>query len=141
MGRTTTEKKGNTVILRISDDLKREIEDYSKASGQSVSEYIREILQDSITKKSARKNSVIQNKMDEGRYNDLERMCELSGLTVDKFMGYIVDYFNNGQIYIEGIAVRTRGRYDTRGLEEACHRVNVDPQEMIDRLSRSLMRG
>lgn len=157
MGRTTTEKKGNTVILRISDELKGQLEEGAKKEEVSVSEYIRGILESKKgsggkcnTKKSEpAENNVIQKEqkgalqedLDEKRYKDLERMCQLSGLSIGKFMEYIIGYFNSGRIYIDGIVVKTKGKYDTLELEEVCHRVNADPQEMIDRLTKSLMRG
>lgn len=78
--------------------------------------------------------------MSEETYRDLEQMCKLSGLTFDKFMDYIRRLFNDGKIYIEGIAVKTKGDYDLEYLVDICHRVNVDPQEMINKLANSLVR-
>lgn len=76
----------------------------------------------------------------EETYKDLENMCRLSGLTFANFMNYIRRLFNDGYIYIEGVSVKTKGEYNLSYLLEACHRANVDPQEMINKLANSLVR-
>ena len=165
MARTTNDKKGNTVILRINAELHERLKAESEREEKSISEYIRGILS-SETKCNTElrdietlraENCVLQNKlkeiegrvsknegvpqiMSEDTYRDLEQMCKLSGLTFDKFMDYIRRLFNDGRIYIEGIAVKTRGEYDLDYLVDVCHRINVDPQEMINKLANNLVR-
>ena len=75
-----------------------------------------------------------------GVYREINQMCRLNGLTFERFMEYIRALFASGSIYVEGLTVRTRGEYDLEGLKEVCHRVNVDPQEMINKLVSSLRR-
>lgn len=79
--------------------------------------------------------------MPEKDYKDLESMCRVSGMTIGQFMGYVYGLFNDGKIYIDGTRVKTRGECDLRELEEMCHRFNADPQDMIDKLVKSLTRG
>lgn len=165
MARTTNDKKGNTVILRINAELHERLKAESEREEKSISEYIRGILSSEIKCNTELRdietlkaeNCVLQNKlkeiegrvsksegvpqiMSEDTYRDLEEMCKLSGLTFDKFMDYIRRLFNDGKIYIEGIAVKTKGDYDLEYLVDICHRVNVDPQEMINKLANSLVR-
>lgn len=161
MARTTDDRKGKTVILRINDELHERLKAESEKEEKSISEYIRGILS-SETKCNTElrdienlraENCVLQNRikelagakgvsqiMSEETYKDLEQMCRLSGLTIDRFMDYIRRLFNDGRIYIEGIAVKTRGEYDLSQLTDVCHRLNVDPQEMINRLANNLVR-
>lgn len=150
MGRTTDEKKGKTVILRISEDLKGQLESESKEKEISVSEYIRKILEErgsknevcNTGKPASEENSVIQNEIiSESTLKDLEQMCRLSGFTTVRFFDRIDEMFNDGSIYVDGIQLKTRGKYDTRELENVCHRMNADPQDMISKLVKSLMRG
>lgn len=92
---------------------------------------------------NAERESVPQNPlgMDGEHYGDLMRMCEISGMSVGRFMEYVYRLFSDGKIYIDGFVVKTRGSCDVRELEDICHRVNVDPQDMIDRLVKGLLRG
>lgn len=73
-------------------------------------------------------------------YREINQMCRVKGLTFERFMDYIRGLFSDGRIYIEGVTVKTKGEYDLDGLKEACRRVNVNPQEMINKLAASLNR-
>lgn len=73
-------------------------------------------------------------------YQGIEQRCRLSGLTIGRFMDYIEEMLEDGRIYIDGLTVKTRGDYDLKELVDMCHRVNVDPQEMINRLAAGLKR-
>lgn len=167
MARTTNDKKGNTVILRINAELHERLKAESEREEKSISEYIRGILSSEIKcntelreietlkaencvlqnklkeiegRTSSRENEGVPKIMSEDTYNDIDGMCKASGLTFDKFMDYIRRLFNDGKIYVEGIAVKTKGDYDLEYLVDICHRVNVDPQEMINKLANSLVR-
>lgn len=162
MGRPTNEKKDRTIKLRISEELYEKLE---RESEGNISGYVRGVLsgetkcntelRDIETLKA--ENCVLQNKlkeiegrvsksegvpqiMSEETYRDLEQMCKASAIPIDKFMDYIRRLFNDGRIYIEGIAVKTRGEYDLDYLVDVCHRINVDPQEMINKLANNLVR-
>lgn len=78
--------------------------------------------------------------MSEETYKDLENMCRLSGFTLARFMDKVRELFNDGHIYIEGLTLKTRGDYDLSYLIDVCHRANVDPQEMINKLANNLVR-
>lgn len=78
--------------------------------------------------------------MSEETYKDLENMCRLSGFTLARFMDKVRELFNNGDIYVDGLTIRTRGEYDLSYLIDVCHRANVDPQEMINKLANNLVR-
>lgn len=170
MARTTNEKKGKTVIVRISDELHERLMRESSDEGVSMSEYARGILsgerkcnteseelralkeENSVLQKEIEhlrepkinepENNVIQNKvMSDATYRDLEDMCMKSGLSVSKFFDRICELFNEGDIYMDGLVVKARGKYDVRELEDVCHRTNADPQDMINKLVKSLLRG
>lgn len=78
--------------------------------------------------------------MSEETYKDLSNMCRLGGFTFERFMERIRELFNDGHIYIEGLTLKTRGDYDLSYLIDVCHRANVDPQEMINKLANNLVR-
>lgn len=90
-----------------------------------------------------RGKNVPQNLLEIGeeKYSDLENMCRVSGMSVGRFMEYVYRLFSEGKIYIDGYVVKTKGECDVSELEEVCHRINVDPQEMIDKLAKGLLRG
>ena len=79
--------------------------------------------------------------MTEETQRDLESMCKGCGISMTRFMDYISNLFNEGYIYVDGLEIKTRGEIDTRGFMEMCHRMNADPQEMIDKVTRSLQKG
>lgn len=170
MGRPTSERKGKTVIVRISDELHERLKRESENENVSLSEYAREILDSSgkcNTKNSElenlkEENNVLQNEierlkrekgsnviqnsecdlgMDERHLKDLKQMCERVGVSLGEFMERVYELFGDGKIYIDGTVIKTRGECDLRELEEMCHRFNADPQEMIDKLVKSLTRG
>ena len=170
MGRPTSERKGKVVIVRISDDLHERLKRESENENVSLSEYAREILdggkicntknteienlksennvlQNEIERlKREKEGNVIQNSenvlgMDEKHLIDLTKMCERVGMSLGRFMEYVYELFSDGKIYIDGTVIKTRGECDLRELEEMCHRFNADPQDMIDKLVKSLTRG
>ena len=135
MGRTTDSEKTCYIQCRVSEETKAKVFAERDRLGLTLSEYIRQLLEGSVEGKRDEKIKI------EGDGKRFESILTGSGLTTEKFMEYIERYFNEGKIYIDGIHVKTRGEYDTRELEEVCYRLNADPQEMIDRLTKSLMRG
>ena len=164
MGRPTEEKKDRTIKLRLSEELYERLE---KESEGNMSGYVRRILSgDSKAKVEAdkrlkeenealktqikelservvsvsHKENVTQTIMSEATYRDLNNMCQLSGLTFERFMDRVRELFNDGSIYVDGITIKTKGDYDLSYLTDMCHRVNVNPQEMIDKLANSLVR-
>ena len=134
MGRPTDEKKDKTIKLRLSEELYERLE---KESEGNMSEYVRGILSGKNKGKDERPKGV---EIPEGTYRNLEEMCMASGLTMGRFMEYVKNLFHEGKIYIDGLTVKTKGEYDLAYLIESCHRVNVDPQEMINKLAASLNR-
>lgn len=71
----------------------------------------------------------------------IEQICKENGISYRRFMEEIEGLYKDGHIYLEGLRVRTKGECNLRELLEICYRLNVDPQEMIDRLARSLQKG
>lgn len=84
---------------------------------------------------------VPQNIMKESTYRELEDMCIKSGFSTERFFDRVCEMFNDGNIYVDGLNIETKGKFDTSELEDMCHRMNTDPQDMIDKLTKSLMRG
>ena len=143
MGRPTNDYKGNTIILRINEGLYGELKRASEKEGISLSGYARNILLDKFcnTKKNSKKSNVIQNDVGEETYQDLLRMCDLSGFTINRFMDYVTRMFNDGRIYVDGMILRTKGELDTSRLEDVCHRRNLNPQDVIDKMTDRILKG
>ena len=153
MGRPTNEKKDRTIKLRVSDELYERLE---RESEGNMSGYVREILSSGNSKEEERlraENKALKDRieelpktgdvpklMSEETYKDLSDMCRLGGFTFERFMERIRELFNDGHIYIEGLTLKTRGDYDLSYLIDVCHRANVDPQEMINKLANNLVR-
>lgn len=161
MARTTSDKKGNTVILRINEELNEKLKRESAGEGVSVSEYCRRVLSgetkcntelgDIETLRS--ENSVLQKRIkelegskptsdyvsDETR-KDIERMCHLSGASTVYFNDEVCRLFNEGKIEFDCMKLKSKGEYDLSYLLDVCHRINADPQEMINKLANSLVR-
>ena len=135
MGRTTDEKKGHTIILRVTEDLYGELKRNSELEGVGLSEYTREILLEKLLKK----NNVIH-PIDEECMKDLEKMCQVSGITVERFLEKVRELFNDGFIYMDGYTIKTKGKYDLSRLEDICHRGNLDVQDVIDKLVSRMTR-
>ena len=135
MGRTTLEKQGHTIILRVTEDLYGELKRNSELENVGLSEYTREILLEKLLKK----DSVIHS-IDEECMKDLEKMCQVSGVTVERFLERVRELFNDGYIYMDGLTIKTKGKYDLSRLEDICHRGNLDVQDVIDKLVSRMTR-
>ena len=112
--------------------------------GRNMLDYVTIISNSDYVKLSEKGGIVPQNTiegMSEKDYKDLESMCKASYMTVGQFMESVYRLFNDGKIYIDGTVIKTRGECDLRALEDMCHRFNADPQDMIDKLVKSLIRG
>lgn len=137
MGRPTEEKKNCTIIVRVSPDLKESLEQRALANDVKLSDYIRTCLEEN----KPHTNHVLQNDiMSETTYNDISDMCNKSMISTKGFFDRICELFNDGHIYLDGVTIKTRGEYDLGYLLDVCHRANVDPQEMINKLANSLVR-
>ena len=103
------------------------------------------IISNSDYEKITKNSGIVPQNMIEGMpekdYKDLESMCKASYMTVGQFMESVYRLFSDGKIYIDGTVIKTRGECDLRALEDMCHRFNADPQDMIDKLVKSLTRG
>lgn len=137
MGRTTEDRKGHTIILRVNEGLYGELKRYSEREEKTLSEYTREILTD----KFCGTKPVLQKLMSEETQRDIESMCHLSGLSMQKFFDSIDELFNEGYIFVEGLTVKTKGKYDLRRLEDLCHRNNLDVQDVLDKVVNRLIKG
>lgn len=141
--RLEDEKKNHTVIMRVSEGLYCELQRGSEKEGVTISEYTRKILTDSFcnTRKKEKKEAVLQEALNQKEFKELEHMCILSGFTVKRFLEYIMEMFQDGRIYVDGLTLKTKGECDLRDLIEECHRRNYDPQDAIDRLVKGIQRG
>ena len=124
-----------TKTIRLSGEDRELIEGMMEKEGITWSGAIHKLIEGRGTPQESQKV------MSDDTYRELEDMCFKSGLTTEKFFERVCELFNEGKICVDGIQIKTMGEYDTRKLEEVCHRINADPQEMIDRLTKSLMRG
>lgn len=131
---------------RMNRETWEEIERVMDAEGVTFSGAIKKLVDERVHPKKPEKGreGIPQGNgldMVEEEYQDLVKMCEVSGIGLGKFMGMVYQLFRDGEIYIDGRIVKAKGKYDIRELEDICHRVNADPQDMINRLTKSLLRG
>lgn len=135
-----------TKTIRLNAEDKEIIERIMEEEGVSWSGAIHKVIAEGVPRrKGVRERECTPEKdvpqiMSEETRADLEQMCRVSGLTLGRFMEYIRVLFNDGKIYVDGLTVKTRGDYDLRYLVDVCHRLNIDPQEMINKLANSLVR-
>lgn len=151
MGRPTTERKDRVVKLRISEELYRKIEK------GNVSENVRELIKRGLEgyvpqKEGVKKHGEIQKKEDEGSkvpqyredlmdravQREIKSMCKGSGISEHDFYRGVMELWDSGKIYVEYGEVKCKGQWDMEEFEEACHRVNVYPQTMIDKIVKGL---
>lgn len=138
-----------TKTIRLNAEDREIIEQIMEGEGVSWSGAIHKLITESVPRKKEGSSGGCTPKKEEGDVHqimseetraDLEQMCRVSGLTLGRFMEYIRVLFNDGKIYVDGLTVKTRGDYDLRYLVDVCHRLNIDPQEMINKLANSLVR-
>lgn len=130
-----------TKTIRFNVEDREYIERVMEEEEVTWSGAIHKLIEDRGTPHKEDKGNSLKDNMEDTEYKDLENMCQVSRLSIKEFMGRVVELFNLGNIYIDGTEVKTKGEYDTRELEDMCHRINADPQDMIDRLTRSLLKG
>lgn len=148
MARTTSDKKGRTVILRINAELDERLKRESEAEGISLSEYCRRVLNGECNTEEikGKGSNVIQKEPEYTGYvrdttrKDIEKMCHLCGVSTEYFFDEVCRLFNEGKIEFECMKLKSKGEYDLGYLLDVCHRANVDPQEMINKLANSLVR-
>lgn len=135
-----------TKTIRLNAEDREVIERIMEEEGLSWSGAIHRVITESVPQKKDERARGCTPKKEEGDVMseetkaEIEQMCRVSGLTLTRFMEYIKELFEEGKIYIEGLTVKTKGDYDLRYLLDVCHRLNVDPQEMINKLANSLVR-
>lgn len=155
MGRPTEERKGKTIKLRITDEM---YEDLEKRG--SISSVVREMIEDGLNnvphkdrvlnyradeivpqnsekEKSESENYVPQKSKAE---EEIIKMCQVSGISPERFYERVKELFEDGYIYIDGLTIKTKGKYDMSRIEEICHRNNLDVQDVIDKLVSRLTR-
>lgn len=148
MARPTTDKKAQTLILRVNEETKEKIVAEAKTKGISISDYVRErvlgesVIQKEEEKKEVPSDSVIQNNlMDKAVERDLVDMCRVSGISTHDFFRGVCELWNDGEIGIDGERVKSLGHYNIERLVELCHIMNIKPQEAIDKITRSMEKG
>ena len=137
MARTTNDKKSSTIILRINDECRSYIEKESSKEGVSVSEYIRNQIQekkDGLLRKS-------QNVMDDSTADELKAMCYACHIEPASFFRQIAKLFDKGSITVERGIVVSNGKYNLTEFEIACERNNQDAQHIIDSITEKLLKG
>lgn len=139
-------KDSVTKTIRIGKEDLEVVESLMESEGLSWSGAIHQIISERGTpqktqKQASAKHNSLEGIMSEETYKDLEDMCRKSGVSLEVFFDRIRELWNEGRIYTEGFLIECRGGYDLKELEETCHRANVNVQDMIDRLSKSMLRG
>ena len=138
-----------TKTIRLSAEDRAVIEQIMEEEGVTWSGAIHTLIAEGVPKKNIKDGEGctpnkdmegVPQTINEDTLAALEGMCRPSGITLRSFMDRIRDMFNDGDIYVDGITLKTKGECDLRYLLEACHRANVDPQEMINKLANSLVR-
>ena len=140
MGRPTEERKGKTIKLRITEEMYEDLE-----SRGSISSVVREMIEDGLSN-VPQKDRVLNYRSDENvpqkseAEEEIIKMCQVSGFTTERFYERVRDLFNDGFIYVDGLTIKTKGKYDLSRLEDICHRGNLDVQDVIDKLVSRMTR-
>lgn len=90
--------------------------------------------------KEALKKPSEQQIMKEETWRELRGMIRLMGYSEPRFFDLICELLNEGKIYQEGMVLKTLGEIDTREFEEICHRVNVEPEDMLKKFIKGMSR-
>lgn len=137
MARTTSDKKSSTIILRINDECRDYIEKQASMQEVSVSEYIRNQIQDQKDGVLRRSNNV----MDDSTADEFKSMCYACHIDTSSFFRQVCKLFDTGAITVERGIVIANGKYNMHSFEEACERTNQDAQYLIDRMTERLLKG
>ena len=138
-----------TKTIRINAEDRAVIEQIMEEEGVTWSGAIHHLVAEGVPLKKEKKvegctpeeeKRGVPQLMNENTQRDIEKMCELSEISTGLFFDEVCRLFNEGKIEVEKHGLRSRGEYDLGYLEDVCHRLNVDPQEMINKLANSLVR-
>lgn len=150
MARPTNEKKGRLVQLRISEEL------YEKLAkqGENLSETIREILKSDFVVQENREKDVFcktePQKPDiydclpafgdipDEIVKDIKSMIHLWGMSESKFFSELDEALNDGRVDVEGGKVVGHDGLDLTRFYEKCRDMNAKPQDVIDKIVRSM---
>lgn len=126
MARPTNDKKEQTVILRLNEEMRGEIEREASEMSLSMSQYVRNIINN-------RHNSVIQNQ-NSAILEDIAAMSSLFGLTTEEMTEQFCEMLNDGRLTVN------RGRLEAvmpewaERIEETCHDRGIEVEELIKKL-------
>lgn len=137
MARTTQDRKSSTIILRINDECRTYIEKKAAEQGISVSEFLRNEIQDEKDGVLRRSNNV----MDDSVADEFKSMCFACHIDTNSFFRQISKLFDSGAITVERGTVISNGKYRLFELEEACERANQDAQFIIDKITEKIRAG
>lgn len=82
-----------------------------------------------------------QDLMDRAVERDIGEMCKASGITTHDFYRSVCELFNEGQLGVEGEKVKCVGKYNMGDFENVCYKLHTKPEEMLEKLTRSLERN
>ena len=130
------------MILRINDDMRRELENNAKEEGQSISSYIRGVL-----KKENSNNSVIHNQygeLEEARedLDDIKQMTQFWNSTLSGIIKDLRLKMNSGAISAKDNEILINEcPFSFDKFIEACNEKGIDYQKAIDKATQMVWRG
>lgn len=145
-----------TKTIRFCEEDKEKIEKLVREKGISFNRAVHELIEgnagEGTPKKGYRKirentkegdegtpkEEYREDLMDRAVQREIKSMCKGSGISEHDFYRGVMELWRKDKIYIEYGEVRCKGMWKMEEFEEACHRVNVYPQTMIDKIVKGL---
>lgn len=135
MSRPTTDKKGNTVILRINDEMRRYLEE--KSNGETISSYVRKMIEN---EQNGVSNNVIQNPLSNELVGQIDYMCSFFKIDAETFLKEVCKGLETGEIGYEN-GLKTYGTLDTSRFENACHDKGIDAEKMLEKATQMVWKS
>lgn len=131
MSRPTDEKKDKLINLRISNDM---CEELSKR-GDNLSQVIRELLKDSMSKNSNTNNSVIQpSPADATASKNLISMLNTYKKSPSEFVADCESLLESGSLIYENGKLRVEVGFDYDPFLEFCRKHNARPKKVFENI-------
>ena len=98
MSRPTNEPKQYALKVRVSEELRERIEEIALERGKSISEVVRDILNDRLTPTEWQETES-QGLVPQGD-KELENICLVYGISKERLIGCIKGLLNNEMLYV-----------------------------------------
>lgn len=130
MARPTNDKKEQTVILRLNEEMRSEIEKEASEMSLSMSQYVRNIIKN-------RHNSVIQNQ-NSAVLKDIGMMAELFGIETGEMTEQFCEMLNDGLLTVSKGKLEIVMPEWAERFEETCHDRCMDVERTMEGVLKRL---